>query len=352
MKREQIEYTIRAVAQDADKFQASDVLKKLPAQFATRQYISTILNDLVGRKVLAVSGSKRFTYYSLPSKADNLIDKETRMLRNNALEEHLVYEDLMSRAALMQKLNDNAVSIVDFAFSEMLNNAIDHSKSERIKIELYRDGQDLIFTIRDFGIGVFENVKHKYKLQSDLEAIQELLKGKTTTAPKAHSGEGIFFTSKSADEFILESFSTRLRVNNRIDDIFVETRQRRLKGTKITFRIALHTSRHLTTIFHKYYTEPESYAFDKTDILVKLYTTGTVHVSRSQARRIISNVAKKFKIIVLDFDNVPTVGQAFADEIFRVFKNKHPEVTIQCVNMNDNVSFMVKRAQSTAKMLQ
>jgi anti-sigma regulatory factor (Ser/Thr protein kinase) len=350
MKREEIEKAIISIANEVDKFQSSQVLEKLPDEFATRQYISGVLNDMVAKGALAVAGSTRFTYYSLPSKAGSLIDKETRTLHNMELKEHLIYEEITSKSALMKKLNENASSILNFAFSEMLNNAIEHPQSDRIKIELYRDGKDLVFTVRDFGVGVFENIKKKYKLDRDLDAIQELLKGKTTTAPKAHSGEGIFFTSKSADVFILESFESRLRVDNRVDDVFVETRERSLKGTKVTFRISLHTSRHLNDIFKQYYSDPESFAFDKTVILVKLYTMGTVYVSRSQARRVISNVEKKFKVIVLDFDNVPTIGQAFADEIFRVFSTKHPEIEIRCVNMNENVEFMVKRADSTGKL--
>lgn len=350
MKREEIEEAILKLANATDKFQSSQVLDRLPDNFATRQYISGVISDLVSKGVLSVAGSKRFTFYALPSKAGALIDKETRTLQNIDLKEHLIYEELTSKSALMKKLNENANSILDFAFSEMLNNAIEHSASERIKIELYRDGKDLIFTIRDFGVGVFENIKKKYKLATDLDAIQELLKGKTTTAPKAHSGEGIFFTSKSADEFVLESFESRLRVDNRIDDVFVESRERSLKGTKVTFRISLHTARHLNDIFKQYYSDPGSFAFDKTVILVKLYAMGTVYVSRSQARRVISNVEKKFKVLVLDFDNVPSIGQAFADEIFRVFATKHPEIEIRCVNMNENVEFMVKRADSTGKM--
>jgi anti-sigma regulatory factor (Ser/Thr protein kinase) len=350
MKREEIEKIILKIADETDKFQSSLVIDKLPKNFATRQYISGILNDLVSRNILSAAGSTRFTYYSLPSKADSLIDKETRTLQNVDLKEHLIYEELTSRSALMKKLNENASSILNFAFSEMLNNAIEHSQSDRIRIELYRDEKDLVFTVRDFGVGVFENIKKKYELSTDLEAIQELLKGKTTTAPKAHSGEGIFFTSKSADEFILESFESRLRVNNRIDDVFVESRERSLRGTKVTFRLSLHTQRHLNDIFKQYYSDPESFAFDKTVILVKLYTMGTVYVSRSQARRVTSNIEKKFKVLVLDFDNVPTIGQAFADEIFRVFATRHPEVEIRCENMNENVEFMVKRADSTGKL--
>lgn len=351
MKRKQIEQAILALANSADKFQVSDILEQLEQGFASRQYISGILNDLVTKEVLIVAGSKRFTFYSLPSKADSLIDKETRILRNENITDHEVYDELISKAALARKLNENTSSIVNFGFTEMLNNAIEHSGSERIKVELYRDGRDLMFTIRDYGIGVFENIKKKYGLNSDLEAIQELLKGKTTTAPKAHSGEGIFFTSKSADIFLLESFDTRLRVDNEIEDVFVETRERTLKGTKVTFRIDMRSTRHLSEIFQRFYTDPESYAFDKTVIIVKLYTMGTVYVSRSQARRVMSNVEKKFKEIILDFENVPTIGQAFADEIFRVFKNRHPEIKVQPVSMNENVEFMIKRAQSTGQML-
>ncbi|HEX4775047.1 MAG TPA: DUF4325 domain-containing protein [Candidatus Saccharimonadales bacterium] len=351
MKRDQIIKIVLQLAAQEDKFQVSNVLEALGEGYASRQHVSGVLNDLVTRGSLVVAGSKRFTFYALPSKADKLIDKETRVLTNKNLTDHEVYEGLISKVALAKRLNENTGSIVNFGFTEMLNNAIEHSESKQIKVKLYRDGRDVIFTIRDFGVGVYENVKAKYKLQSDLEAVQELLKGKTTTAPKAHSGEGIFFTSKAADEFVLESFDTRLRVNNNIDDVFVETRERRLKGTKVTFRINLHSSRHLSEIFQRFYTDPESFAFDKTVIMVKLYTMGTVYVSRSQAKRVLSNIAKKFKVIILDFENVPTIGQAFADEIFRVFSARHPEIEIRTENMNENVEFMIKRAQSTGQML-
>lgn len=351
MKRNQIIKIALQLAEQKDKFQVSDVLERLNKSYASRQYVSGILSDLATRGSIVVAGSKRFTFYALPAKADKLIDKETRILNNENLTDHEVYDELMSKAALVKRLNDNTSSIVNFGFTEMLNNAIEHSESKQIKVELFRDGNDIIFVVRDFGVGVYENVKTKYKLHSDLEAVQELLKGKTTTAPKAHSGEGIFFTSKAADEFILESFETRLRVDNKIDDVFVETRERKLKGTKVTFRIDLHSSRHLSEIFQRFYTDPESYAFDKTVIMVKLYTMGTVYVSRSQARRVLSNLEKRFRVIILDFDNVPTIGQAFADEIFRVFNTKHPEVEIRAENMNNNVEFMVKRALSTGQML-
>ena len=73
----------------------------------------------------------------------------------------------------------------------------------------------------DFGIGVFRNVLQQRHLKSELEAMQDLLKGKVTTDPKAHTGEGIFFTSKVADLLAIEGSNKKLVYNNFLDDIFI-----------------------------------------------------------------------------------------------------------------------------------
>jgi hypothetical protein len=139
-----------------------------------------------------------------------------------------------------------------------------------------------------------------------------------------------------------------MRVDNIIDDVFFEQQKPSKKGTRVIFSISKNSKRHLNSIFEKFQTKPGSYAFDKTEIRVRLFTMGTIYVSRSQARRVLSGL-EKFNTIMLDFDHVPTVGQAFADEIFRVFKNKYPEIHIDTENMNEAVNFMVKRAQTTKR---
>lgn len=72
-------------------------------------------------------------------------------------------------------------------------------------------------------------------------------------------------------------------------------------------------------------------------------------ISRSIARRILSNI-EKFKVIFLDFNRVKTIGQAFSDEIFRVFENKHKEITILPINVNEKVKFMIKRVDKSIIM--
>ncbi len=86
-----------------------------------------------------------------------------------------------------------------------------------------------------------------------------------------------------------------------------------------------------------------SMEFTRTTVSVKLYKNNVQYISRSQARRIVVGL-EQFKTIELDFRDIDTVGQAFADEIFRIWHTRHPESQIIPKNMNDNVEFMVKRA--------
>ena len=40
------------------------------------------------------------------------------------------------------------------------------------------------------------------------------------------------------------------------------------------------------------------------------------------------------------------IGQAFADEIFRVFNTEHPEIELEPINMPESVKLMVERAKN------
>ncbi len=75
--------------------------------------------------------------------------------------------------------------------------------------------------------------------------------------------------------------------------------------------------------------------------------SGEPLVSRSQARRILARL-EHFEEAVLDFDAVPEIGPAFADEIFRVFATEHPQVRLIPVRANENVMRMILRAQERA----
>ena len=312
----------------------------------SRQYATILINGLVLEGKLLKIGSTNHAYYILPDYAREegfLPSKITKRLINKHLSEHEIFNEIENQFPPIKQLPENVKSILTYAFSEILNNAIEHSKSAHIEIQISIQNRKLAFVINDFGIGVFRNVMKKRKLKTEMEAIQDLLKGKMTTAPKSHSGEGIFFTSKVADVFTLGSFGYLLVVNNKIHEVFIQTPPALKRGTRVKFTIDTNSPRHLNDVFKKFTSEAD-YGFNKTEIKVKLYTLGGVHVSRSQARRILTGL-NRFKSIVMDFDKVPLVGQAFADEVFRVFLRKHPDIKIQPTNMSEGVQFMIERVR-------
>lgn len=310
----------------------------------SRQYLTKILREMQSQGELIKLGSTRKARYALPSEAKQEFFFQ-KMYDNSQLEEHLVFEEVKQKDFQFAKLPENIQSILYYAFSEMMNNAIEHSFSKKIQVTIIERENEYFFEIRDSGIGVFRSVYQKKRLQNEIEAIQEILKGKTTTQPRAHSGEGIFFTSKIADVYTLESFQYQLRVDNSLPDIFVGELPEPVKGTRVQFQIAKDSSKHLSDVFREYQTDPEEADFNKTSITVKLYTLGTIHISRSQARRLLHNL-EKFDHIVLDFEDVPVVGQAFVDEIFRVFARQYPQIVIEPIHMNEAVEYMVNRGRS------
>ncbi len=319
----------------------------------SRQHVSNTMSILVSEKKLFKVGSTRGAFYILPEKIKDFSGQikniYSKSLINKNLEEHKVLDDIEKSFLTLNTLPENIKSIFTYAFSEMLNNAIEHSTSDKIKISVALEGDVLSFIVDDMGVGVYRNIMNKRRLNGELEAIQDLLKGKMTTAPKLHSGEGIFFTSKIGDSFILDSYGYQFIADNTIPDIFVNKVKGIKQGTKVTFSINIKDKQHLNDVFKKYtnLTSGSDFGFDKTEIRVRLYIIGGVHISRSQARRVLVGL-DKFKVIVMDYEGVPMIGQAFADEIYRVFSIKHSDIKIEDINTNEAVEFMIKRAKQEA----
>ena len=54
----------------------------------------------------------------------------------------------------------------------------------------------------------------------------------------------------------------------------------------------------------------------------------------------------RFKTVVLDFEKVKTIGQAFADETFRVFAAEHPQVALVAIKATEPVQQMISRVKT------
>lgn len=256
------------------------------------------------------------------------------------LTEDGVWSDLIEREPSLSALGGDARSVYHYALTELVNNAIDHSGAPEVRVTVRTAPPLLTVEVIDHGIGVFENIRGSLRLPSALAALQELSKGKTTTQPARHSGEGIFFCSKVADRFTIESGTLKWLCDNTVDDMAIFELDPPVRGTTVRFEAQPERPRNLLQIFRAY---TEDHAFSKTRTVLKLFEYGVEFMSRSEAKRLTHGL-EKFSEVVVDFAGISGVGQGFADEVFRVFASQHPGTRLIPVHMNEPVAFMVARA--------
>lgn len=259
-----------------------------------------------------------------------------------------IQEDVIWRSYIRSHIGnipENAVNIWQHGFSEIFNNVIDHSESTEAYVSIKKTIYSIEMIITDKGIGIFNKIKQKMNLLDERHAVLELTKGKLTTDPISHSGEGIFFTSRVFDTFcILSGGVFLMHTNNEDGDWILETQENSI-GTLVQMKLRNNTNRTLKEVFDKF-SPPESYGFTKTIVPVKLAQYGDEKlVSRSQAKRLLERV-DRFKTVILDFTGVETIGQAFADQVFRVFASEHPQIQILEIRANEEVKQMINRVTS------
>ena len=201
-------------------------------------------------------------------------------------------------------LPQNVRGIWAYAFSEMVNNVMDHSEAETMRVIIRRDYLDTQALIL---------------MKSLDEAIQELFKGKLTTDEKNHSGEGIFFTSKLMDEFFILS-DGKVFTNNRYDVSQVFDLPEMAGGTGVFMQLSNFTRKNSQEVFDMF--SNVDGGFTKTRIPIKNMFDADP-VSRSQAKRV-CNGLNRFREVEIDFSGVDWMGQGFAHQIFVVFHtDKH-----------------------------
>jgi len=293
------------------------------------------------KKILKTGTTVRAAYFLFSSR-----DKTIETKIQSGLDEHEIWKENFQRD--FSALNENVSFICNYGFTEILNNAIDHSEGGRVTVQTKWEQDSVTILIKDNGIGIFKKIKTTLGLEDEREAVLQLSKGKFTTEPKNHTGEGIFFTSRCFDEFVIMANGLRYGKWNEPDDWFFERRKNKQEqGTYVSMRISFNSKRRAEQIFNEYSNTDSTNSgikkFDKTHILVTLSKLEEErYVSRSQAKRILIGL-EKFREIILDFKDITSVGQGFVDEIFRVFKNEHPETIIKYCNANEDVEFMIKR---------
>jgi hypothetical protein len=257
------------------------------------------------------------------------------------ISEDRVWDEVAAACPAVGRLEGAGRSLFQYAFTEMVNNAIEHSRGHEVEVRFDQpDRKMLAFEVKDDGVGLFRNLRRLRGFKSDLEALQELSKGKLTTLPAGHTGEGIFFTSKAARRFEIHSGGLRWTVDNVIGDTAVGT-DPAPRGTRVRFEGDLHPRKALAEIFAEY---TEGFAVTRTRIVVKLFTYGVRFISRSEARRVVNGL-ERFRAVIFDFTGVEEIGQGFADEVFRVWSSTHPEIKLEAVGASPPVAFMIEHAR-------
>lgn len=261
--------------------------------------------------------------------------------RAGLAEDRVWHGDLLP---LLDHLPRNVLDIAHHGVTEMVNNAVDHSDAEWVVVRMdLRDG-GLRFEIEDDGIGIFRKITRALDLPDERLALLELSKGKLTTDPRRHSGEGIFFTSRMFDSFLIASEGLVFDHDADYDeDLLVDGDT--APGTRVEMQIATDSTRTARSVIDEFSSGPDDYSFAKTIVPVRLAKVGNENlVSRSQAKRLLQRV-DRFRCVVLDFTEVTGIGQAFADEIFRVFANEHPEVELLATHAVPEVQQMIRRTE-------
>ena len=316
----------------------SDITSVVSVQFGiSRQASHRHVQNLMQDGLLLAHGTTRDRKYEVKP----LVNFSTQ-LSLKGLEEDKVWRQ--SILPLMTDVPSNILQICHHGFTEMVNNAIDHSEGTRLKIMVFRTYKLMEIQITDNGVGIFNKIQRAFNLDDPLHTILELSKGKLTTDPAHHSGEGIFFTSRIFDRFAIVSGKLSFEHLESDNNWLLEDKEVVFSGTLVDMRISLRSKRTTQQVFDRF--TSDDFSFTKTHVPVFLARYGDENlVSRSQAKRLLARF-ERFKEIVLDFDNVDSIGQAFAHEIFRVFTSQNPNIHLIPINTNEQVRKMITHVKN------
>lgn len=307
----------------------------------SRQTVYRHIRQLIEDKKLNVYGEKRNKSYVL----DAINHKVTFALNADKLDEDKIWRQHVK--PLLPELSGNVMEICQYGVGEMVNNVIDHSGASILEIKIRIDAINIEVEVTDNGIGIFTKIQQDFNLEDKHHAILELAKGRLTSDPANHSGEGIFFTSRMFDLFAIYSEDTQFIAQDDNDWLFPD-RKSFLQGTQVVMIIARDSTRTIKDVFARFTPDidSENYGFQKTIVPLKMMQyEGESLVSRSQAKRLLGRF-EQFREVILDFKGIKIIGQPFADEVFRVFPNAHPTTHLYPLNTNEDIERMIKMVKT------
>ena len=329
----EIEKTIKTFIIEQVSSHKNDIVTFTMKHFGiSKPTVAKFLNQLISESSIEMNRKGRYPDYSLVTKKYFF----TYKLKDKLEEDVILRKDILP---LLSDVQENVQRIVQYCFTEMVNNVIDHSNADIMNVEVDLNALNIEILIRDNGVGIFNKIQKALSLEDPKYSILELAKGKFTSDPERHSGEGIFFSSRLCDKFMI--LSGGLFFSGHHENDWLLENPDSVSGTAVSMVIAKNSHLNILDVFNEYADPDKQPGFYKTRIPVKLMEyEGELLLSRSQAKRLITRF-DTFLEVILDFQGVTEIGQAFADEVFRVFRNMHPNVHLQPINCSPTVQRMI-----------
>ena len=336
---------VREFLLDSIPVHPNDVVTQACERFGiTRQAVSRHMKALSEEGLVSAEGRTSQRTYKLVTLRSKIFTAPLDELKEDRFWRQEV-------GPFLAGVRDNVLQIWQYGFTVMVNNAIDHSGGTKVIVTVETTAATTTVWITDDGVGIFRKIQAELGLEDERHAILELAKGKLTTDPQRHTGEGIFFTSRMFDDCVILSGGVYFSLKTGEEEDWILERERTGEGTTVVMSLRNLRSRTVKQIFEKYTVSRKDFVFNRTIVPVRLAKHGAEQlVSRSQAKRLLARF-ERFKVVILDFAGIDEIGQAFADEIFRVYSLQHPEVRIVPANTGPEVKRSIKRAKTGGAVL-
>lgn len=315
-----------------------DITRLTTGQFGvSRQMVARYLRALTDEGLLEATGNTKGRSYRLRP----LVDEAVWLDVTPDFDEAAIWRQEL--APLLGSLPANVAALCQHGVTAMIANVRDHSGSGSLYAAIARNALNVTITIGDFGVGIMERIQRDLGLADLHDAPLELIKGWLGASGSGHSGNSMVLTARLFDRFSVASGPLALKYTAAGEHWQLGPRAESTlgPGTVVVMELALATSRTVAEALAHYAADYGSAGAPKTLAPVQLAQHGAeLLVSRSQARRVLARL-DRFSDILLDFWGVPTIGQAFADEIFRVFRNERPQTGLAYRNASPDVERMI-----------
>ena len=172
--------------------QSTDIVPRTVKAFdISRTTANNYMRKLIAEGLIEAEGNTKARIYKLKL----VIDLVFKIQLTKGLAEDTIWTFRILPS--IKNVPQNVLDICQYGFTEMLNNAIDHSASFEALISYQQSQRKIYMTILDYGVGIFEKIQKDFNLPDPRSALLELSKGKLTSDEKNHAGEGIFYTSRN-----------------------------------------------------------------------------------------------------------------------------------------------------------